>query len=633
MIYFITRQPSIKQPDNLLPEYRISTECTIKDVVNYFRDKNEVQVDTETQGDFNFVNQILTLQFGDEENQFVIEFAYLSQEEKNAVNEYIFMNENLTKILHNSKYDIKYLWFHGFDIINVYDTMLAELILNAGKDVDKGFYSLYGLCQRYLGVTLDKETRGIINKLGLNTRVIKYAADDVKYLSRIKQVQHEQMIKYHLAKRDHQDIYTVCGLEMNAILPLASIEYNGMKLNTAKWATVKARVHEELDNVSKEIDRIVASEPKLYTAIYQDLFTPAHQITTVNWSSASQKLAVLKKLFPKIQSTAERELSRYKGKHPIVDALLKYNKAKKLATAFADTLESHINPITGRIHTDIWPILDTGRISTSKPNLQQIPSRTDIGAMMRACFVPEEGYVMVGGDYSGCELRLIAEGSKDPVWVSAFREGKDLHSELCALTFDIPLSDVKTPSKFKPDLKYRDIQKTLNFGLAYGMSEYKLADTIEVSVDEARGIIEKFFSRVPDVKKFLDMLGYLGKTRGFIRTLKPYSRIRWFDGYQNIGDFKRQGEIDRASRNHPIQGGNADMTKLGLVLTYREIKEKHLPAKIVHAVHDEIQTECLASYAEEWRLCMSELMIDAAKAILKTVPMEVDCKVSDHWSK
>lgn len=232
-----------------------------------------------------------------------------------------------------------------------------------------------------------------------------------------------------------------------------------------------------------------------------------------------------------------------------------------------------------------------------------------------------------------CELRLIAEGSKDPVWVSAFREGKDLHSELCALTFDIPLSDVKTPSKFKPDLKYRDIQKTLNFGLAYGMSEYKLADTIEVSVDEARGIIEKFFSRVPDVKKFLDMLGYLGKTRGFIRTPKPYSRIRWFDGYQNIGDFKRQGEIDRASRNHPIQGGNADMTKLALVLVYREIKKNNYPVKIVHVVHDEIQTECPKEFAETWRPILQKLMIQAAEVILKKVPMEVDCKISDHWSK
>lgn len=232
-----------------------------------------------------------------------------------------------------------------------------------------------------------------------------------------------------------------------------------------------------------------------------------------------------------------------------------------------------------------------------------------------------------------CELRIIAEASNDPIWVEAFKSGKDLHSELCAMTFDIPLSQVKEPSSFKPDLKYRDIQKTINFGLAYGMSEYKLADTIEVTEDNARSIINKFFSKVPKVKEFLDTLGYLGKTRGFIRTPKPYQRIRWFDGYNNTDDFKRQGEIERASKNHPIQGGNADMTKLALVLIYREIRANNYPVKIVHAVHDEIQCECPEEFAETWKPIMTRLMLEAAEVILKTIPMEVDCKVSDYWSK
>lgn len=626
MIYFITAQSQIN------PEFQ---SCSIPEVVEYFRDKNEMQVDTETQGEFNFKNQVLTLQLGDDENQFVIDFQHLSAREKALINDELFMNAKLTKLLHNAKFDIKFFWFHGMDIVNVYDTMIAEVILNAGRDVEKGFYSLYGACKRYCGVELDKETRGIINKLGLSTRVIQYAANDVKYLSKIKEQQMRKMISYRLAVEDHQDIYTVCGLEMNSVITFASFEYNGMKLDRARWKPVKEKIHRLVDSTIKEIDQVVNNEPKLkkFTKIYQDLFTEAYNTTTVNWSSPTQKLKVLQALFPEIKSTKALELAKYKNRHPIVNKLLEYNKAVKLSSSFGDTMEAFINPVTGRIHTDFWQMVSTGRPSSKEPNMLQIPARTEIGKDMRACFVPEPGYAIVGGDYSGCELRIIAEFSEDPIWVNAYKEGKDLHSELCAMTFDIPLSDVKKPSSFKPDLIYRDIQKTIDFGLAYGMSEYKLADTMEVSVDVASSVIKKFFSRVPKVKAFLDMLGHLGKTRGFIRTPKPYQRIRWFDGYENSDDFKKQGEIERAAKNTPIQGCNADMTKLACILIYREIKKNNYPVKLLIPVYDEIQTECKIEFAEEWASIMSKLMIQAAEVILKNVPMEVDCKVSDHWSK
>lgn len=165
------------------------------------------------------------------------------------------------------------------------------------------------------------------------------------------------------------------------------------------------------------------------------------------------------------------------------------------------------------------------------------------------------------------------------------------------------------------------------------MSEYKLSDTIEISVDEARAIIKKFFKAVPKVEKFLNNLGEIGKERGFIRSPPPYGRIRWFGGYDNKHDFKRLGEIERQSKNHPIQGGNADMTKLALVLVYKEIKEKGYDVKLIHQVHDEIQTEVREEFANEWAVLMSNIMVKAANSILKKVPMVVDCKVADYWSK
>lgn len=511
--------------------------------------------------------------------------------------------------------------------------MLAEIILNAGRDVEDGFYSLGKTCKRYCNVELDKSIRGIIHREGLSTRVILYAAEDVEHLSKIKDIQLQQLIELKLAKEDTQDIYTVLGLENNAVLAFAEIEYNGLKLDRVKWQEVKKMVQQEEQQVLKALDYEVINNPKLkkFWSVYQDLFTIAEPRVNVNWSSPAQKLKVLNKV-GKFETTKMQELEKQKRDYPLVDLLIKYNKINKLKTAFADKLESFINPQTHRIHTNFWQILNTGRVSCSEPNLQQIPARTEIGGEMRKCFVVEDGYKMVGGDFSGCELRIIAEYSKDPVWLEAFLNDEDLHSKLCALTFDIPIEDVKKPSSFKPDLKYRDIQKTINFGLAYGMSEFKLADTIEIPVPDAKAIIDKFFRAVPKVKQFLDMLGKAGVSGGRIRTPPPYRRIRWFDDYKS-DDRKVLGGIERASKNSPIQGGNADLTKLALVLLYRFIHENNLPVYLVHTVHDEIQCKVKEEYAEEWIIHMNRIMEEAGSVIVTSIPMKVDCKISNCWSK
>jgi DNA polymerase-1 len=149
----------------------------------------------------------------------------------------------------------------------------------------------------------------------------------------------------------------------------------------------------------------------------------------------------------------------------------------------------------------------------------------------------------------------------------------------------------------------------------------------------AREIIDKFFKAVPDVEKFLTKLGNIAKKYGRIKTPKPYQRIRWFDGWDNKEDFKRQGEIERAGKNTPIQGANADVVKLALIDMYDYIRENNLPVKIVLTVYDEIQTECAAEYAEEWAPIMSKIMIDAGEKVITSVPISVDCGISDHWTK
>jgi hypothetical protein len=212
-------------------------------------------------------------------------------------------------------------------------------------------------------------------------------------------------------------------------------------------------------------------------------------------------------------------------------------------------------------------------------------------------------------------------------------EAMTIFAVLCAATFDIPITDVKKETPFKAGVTYRDVQKTINFGLAYGMSKFKLADTMQIPVDEADRIIKKFFKIVPKVEQFLNGCGELGKQRGYIRTPKPFRRVRWFEGWQDKGDFKKQGEIERAAKNTPIQGCNADVVKLALIKVQNYIDLHNYPAYIILSVYDEIQTECLEEKAEEWKEILNQLMLEAAETVIKSVPFVVDCKISDYWEK
>lgn len=237
------------------------------------------------------------------------------------------------------------------------------------------------------------------------------------------------------------------------------------------------------------------------------------------------------------------------------------------------------------------------------------------------------------------ELRIIAEFSQDPLWIKAFTEGGDLHSILCSETFDIPIEDVKKPFYANPDITYRDVQKTIDFGLAYGMSKFKLANTILVSVDEADIIINKFFSKVPKVQQFLENLGNLAKNRGFIKTAPPYSRVRRFPKWeymqQNFTTQKDKwlGEIERAGKNTPIQGCNGDILKLAIINMQNEIDDNNWDVNILLTVYDEIQTEVNRNIAELWLKKQEEIMVNAAKTIIKTIPVVCDCKISEYWQK
>lgn len=266
----------------------------------------------------------------------------------------------------------------------------------------------------------------------------------------------------------------------------------------------------------------------------------------------------------------------------------------------------------------------------NKLNLLQIPARTKEGARMRECFVPEKGFKIVGGDLSGAELRILTEASKDPVWTDIFNAGKDLHSELCAKTFNIPVDRVKETSPYGGE-SYRGVQKTLSFGISYGMGPHKLADKLEIELNDAEKIISSFMNSVPILSKFLSYISHYSVSAKKSITLPPYRRIRWLpwkDSYE-MSSVKRQG------CNHVPQGTNADWIKLILGRVYGYVISRNLQYEVrpILTVHDEIQTECIESKAAWWRDKLEEIMVSSGQVIIKSIPVVADCKISDAWEK
>ena len=581
-----------------------------------------IQLDTETTGLDPHTCKILTQQFGTENDQFVIDNSTIDPTYFKPI-----LESDKLFILQNAKFDLGFFLKLGIDIKNVYDTFLVECILTTGLEDRK--LGLDAIAMKYCNVVLDKSIRGGIHREGLTTRVIKYCADDVTYLKQIMDKQLEQVQQYNLQN--------VVNLENQVTRVFAKMEYTGISINKEKWLEVSEITEKGTIEIEGKLDNILKAEPKLSKYIPKyvqgNLFDFEERELDINWGSPLQKLNILKDLGFDTDSTGDRFLQINKDKHPLVKELINYNRYSKLASAFGKEFLKFINKNTGRIHYDVWQILSTGRISVSEPNLNQIPSKGELGKQIRNCFIPQQGYKIVGGDYSGMELRIIAEFSKDPLWVNAFNDGQDLHSVLCSATFDIPITDVKQETPFKKGVTYRDIQKTINFGLAYGMSKFKLADTMQIPVSEADKIIKKFFKVVPKVEQFLNGLGELAKARGYIKSGQPYGRIRWFDGFDNKGNFVRQGEIERAGKNTPIQGTNGDIIKSALINVQQFIDDRQLPINILLSVYDEIQTECPEDLSEWWKLELDKLMVESAQKVIKSVPIVVDCKIASYWDK
>lgn len=425
---------------------------------------------------------------------------------------------------------------------------------------------------------------------------------------------------------------------------------------------------EEWDHLLKEamnknyqpIDQVLIRHFK-GTLIENNLFIPAGQIT-INWNSTDQVLPLLQAIDPKLQSMSADDMAKFY--HPIGRLITDYKDTLKLKSTYGEKfIEKYLEP-DGKIRTNFNQIVSTGRVSTSKPNMQNIPAKETVGNRYRNAFVCPPGWKYVDSDYCSQELVIIAFLSKDPVWIKALEEGKDLHSVCAELVFKEKWKAATEPDcdYYRKDANGKPMQekcnckghktlrgdvKRINFGLAYGMSEFKLAGDMGTEVSEAKTLIFEYFNAFPKIQATLNYLGRFGVEKGYIQTVYPFYRRRYFPEWNKctpqdikahlsgVKHHKRLGAIERASKNMPIQGSSADIAKTSLVFIKQFIEENNLDdsIKIVAQVHDQDTTICKEEIAEWWAEQMTILMEDAAKVVVDSGLLKAETNITDCWSK
>ena len=598
-----TEKPEIKlefDPKN--PNYElIETQEGVEKAVKELKKREVLAVDTEATDLDPYNATLLLIQVGTPEKAFI----FNHQKVDTSPLKILLEDPKRLKIVQNGKFDYEMLKVNAnIALENMFDTMLAERILTTGIKREN---SLAAISLKYLNIQLEKEVRTTFNHTtALTKKQLEYSALDVLVLFPIFKLQFKNLQKEKLIR--------IAQLEFRCLPVVAEMELKGVYIDVKKWRKNLKKLKEKRDLAAARIQEELRP---LYQNTQVDLF--GDQVDVVNLNSPIQIMEAFRKVGIDLPSTGEAILKR--TDHPIAKMLLEYRSHEKLLSAFGENLLAKISPKTGRVHPDYMQIgADTGRFACSKPNLQQIP--TD--SAFRDCFIPPKGYKFVVSDYSQIELRIMAEMSEDPSFMKAYKEDKDLHTLTASQMYNVPFEKV--------DKKMRFNAKSINFGLMYGRGANSLAVQLEVSPEEAKLLLKKYFKTYGGVKRWLDKTAKDAIRNGFSTTLG--GRKRWFTPPDPADpSYERQlGHIERQGKNTPIQGTSADMVKYALVYIYDKIREKGFEAWPIHTVHDEVVIEVREDQAKEVRDMVEKQMIRAAKVLLKKVPVKADAQVADVWA-
>ena len=524
------------------------------------------------------------------------------------LDEFRYELENNIVVMHNAKFDCKFIRQQfGITIPHVYDTMIAEQIISGGilAGYAKG-KSLKDVTLKYCGVERDKSCQNSFDSgEELTDEQIEYLLDDLRYLPIIMKKQQAQIKKLGLER--------ILEIEMKAIPAFAWLELSGINVDLEKLAEIKIKTLEEKEKVYHEL-----REALIVTSNQSNLMGE-RVVSYPNLNSNKELLGALQKKGLKLISTADEELSKF-GDNPLIKKVQKYRKATKKLSSFIETLPGFINPTTGRIHSDFsqYGTL-SGRIASSKPNMQQQPHTND----WRQIFSARPGYVIISADYSQIELRIVGEVSNDTEFIKSYNNKLDLHRVTASKIFKMPYDDVTDEQRSK--------SKAINFGIAYGIYIYGLINSlaksgITVTEDKAKEMINGFYTAYPGVSDYLRNASTQGLSNLETRTLA--GRLFKFNQPHNK---KEEGEIKRQSRNLPIQGLCADMVKIAIGNLVIRLKNRDV--KFINFVHDELVMELKDEESEEIIGIVKEEMEKAGRQFLKKIPCIAEVKKDTYWKK
>ena len=588
--------------------------AAIKKLVQELQLQKEICIDTETTGvNANDVS-LLGLSFSYKVHEgFYIPIEEDGKRECSAKNilelfQPLFKNKEILWIGQNLKYDFLVLKWYGVELLGqTFDTMLAHYVIEP-----EGRRSMDLLSAQFLGYEPISITT-LIGKKGKNQgnmrdapleQVTEYAAEDADITLQLKNC-FTPLIK----KRGVEKVFE--EVENPLVRVLVDMEYEGVKVDIdflneySKVLEVDAKISEERVYEQAGVRFNLASPKQLGEVLFDilKLDTKAKKTKTGQYA------------------TGEDVLQKMASKHKIVDDILNFRELTKLKSTYVDSFPELINPKTGRVHTSYaQAVAVTGRLSSTNPNLQNIPIRTERGREIRKAFIPRDaGRVLVSADYSQIELRIVAAISGDPNMCEAFKLGKDIHTATAAKVYGINEADVTKEMRYKA--------KSVNFGIIYGQGAFGLAENLGISRTEAKEIIDNYKKEFPNIQLYMDQQINNAKELGFVETLM--GRKRWLRDI-NSSNFTVRGFAERNAINSPIQGSAADMIKLAMIKIHAEMKKTSWASKMILQVHDELIFDAvekeLPALKELILRCMKEAM-----ALPNGVPVEAEVGVGKNW--
>ena len=586
----------------------IDTEEKRREFIQIIKTKDFFSLDTETT-DVDPINaELVGMSFSYTENQaFYVPVTSDKEEALKIVSEFkeVLENEKTLKIGQNIKYDILALSNYGVNVKGpMFDTMIAHYVLQPELRHNMDYLAEIYLNYRTIPIEalIGPKGKNQKNMRDLSPKdIYKYACEDA-----------DITLKLHHVLKKELDVSGATNLfyeiEMPLVSVLAYMEKNGVRIDTDALKETSQHFTSRMNQIEQEIYQSAGmnfnvSSPK---QVGEVLFDKLKIVEKAKKTKTGQYV------------TSEDVLEGLRNKHEIVGKILDYRGLKKLLSTYVDSLPLLINPKTGRIHTSFnQTVTATGRLSSSNPNLQNIPIRNEDGKEIRKAFIPEEGCEFFSADYSQIELRIMAHLSGDKNMIEAFREGDDIHAATASKIYKVDIDKVTREQRSKA--------KTANFGIIYGISVFGLAERMNVPRSEAKELIDGYFKTYPQIKEYMDKSIAIAREKGYIETI--YGRKRFLPDINSHNAVVR-GYAERNAINAPIQGSAADIIKVAMAKIYQRFQSENIQSKMILQVHDELN---FSVYPEEKEIVQQIVIEEMEKAYSMQVILRADCGWGKNW--